>query len=250
MGLSNEGREIMDAARSAFGPSESDRARVRDALAVRIATAAVTSASVSWWSSIASALGSKAGILSVVACLAIGSVGSSYVWRRNSAPRAPLVSTEGGSTALRSLDRSRSDLAAAPVDPPSAAPTLPVAEAPNPLPLAGTSHVSKMKVPTIPEHGPDVEGEIALLSEAQKALSGGQPERALQFLDEHARTFPRGTLAEERVAARIIALCKLGRVAKARSEAAAFLQKLPDSPLAERVRVACGDSVTREPAVP
>jgi RNA polymerase sigma-70 factor (ECF subfamily) len=91
---------------------------------------------------------------------------------------------------------------------------------------------------------------MALLSEAQKALSAGQPERALQFLDEHARTFPRGTLAEERTAARIVALCKLGRVAKARSEAAAFLQRLPDSPLSERVRAACGDSVTQGSTVP
>ena len=151
MGLSNEGREIMHAARSAFGPSESDRARVRDALTLRIATAAVTSASVSWWSSIAGALGSKAGILSVV---------------------------EGESSAVRPLDPSRADFGAVPVDPPSAAPPSPVVEAPNPLPLAGTGHVSKTKVPTIVEHGPDVEGEIALLSEAQKALSAGQPERA------------------------------------------------------------------------
>ena len=90
------------------------------------------------------------------------------------------------------------------------------------------------------EPGPDVAGEIALLNEAQRALASGQADRALQLLDRHARDFPRGSLVEERAAARIIALCALGRVTAARAEAAAFVRKSPESPLVDRVRAACG----------
>jgi RNA polymerase sigma-70 factor (ECF subfamily) len=232
----------MDAARGAYGPSEADRSRIRESLALRVAAVAATSASVSWWSSIASALGSKAGILGIVGCIGIGSAGSIGYWQLRHVPRAVPV--------LAERDSSKSFAASEPALPPPKALTPPAAEAPNLIAPAAAGRASKTKSPPPNLHGPDVEGEIALLSEAQKALSAGQPERALQFLDEHARTFPRGTLAEERTAARIVALCKLGRVAKAKSEAAAFLQRLPDSPLSERVRVACGDSVTQGSTVP
>jgi RNA polymerase sigma-70 factor (ECF subfamily) len=125
---------------------------------------------------------------------------------------------------------------------PSVAEGPPLTPSAGPMPAVSPGRLAKTTQPQ-PEVGPDVEGEIALLSEAQRALSGGQPEKALQFLDEHARVFPHGALAEERTAARIVALCKLGRVVRARNEATAFLQRLPDSPLAERVRAACGDAV-------
>jgi hypothetical protein len=60
-------------------------------------------------------------------------------------------------------------------------------------------------------------------------------------LDQHAVAFPHGALSEERSAARIIALCKLGQVATARAEANAFIRRSPQSPLSERVRAACGN---------
>jgi RNA polymerase sigma-70 factor (ECF subfamily) len=91
-----------------------------------------------------------------------------------------------------------------------------------------------------PELAPNVAGEIALLDEAQRALASGQPDRALQILDRHAREFPRGSLIEERSAARIIALCALGRLTTARAESAAFVRRFPSSPLVDRVRAACG----------
>jgi RNA polymerase sigma-70 factor (ECF subfamily) len=60
------------------------------------------------------------------------------------------------------------------------------------------------------------------------------------LLDEHARTYPTGVLAEERSAERVLTLCKLGRKAQARTEAARFLRATPDSPLAQSIRSSCG----------
>jgi hypothetical protein len=125
--------------------------------------------------------------------------------------------------------------------------------------LSGTPPAVRFPVPVTPrravktissnstEAGPDVEGEVALLAEAQKALAAGNPARALQFLDEHATTYPRGALGPERGVVRVVALCKLGRFAAARRDAAAFLNEDATSPLADRIRAACGEAVVRPP---
>lgn len=81
--------------------------------------------------------------------------------------------------------------------------------------------------------------EIALLRPAQKALRSGDYARALRLLDDHAKSFPRSVLAEERSLGRIKALCGLGRKAEARRMIDAFGRKHPGSPLAGRVEQAC-----------
>ncbi len=81
--------------------------------------------------------------------------------------------------------------------------------------------------------------EVALLEQAQHALEAKHGERALALLDEHARTYPNGALAEERDAARVLALCETGRDDEAHAEADAFVVAHPRSPLAARVRAAC-----------
>ena len=101
-----------------------------------------------------------------------------------------------------------------------------------------------------PEPPPDVAGEVALLARAQKALADGDLRRCLRLLDRHEAAFPHGMLAEERAAARIIALCGLGRVETARAELGAFLSRAPSSPLAERVKHACGAAWPAPPARP
>jgi hypothetical protein len=61
---------------------------------------------------------------------------------------------------------------------------------------------------------------VEILSRAQTELHAGRYSSALRVLEEHARKFPRGTLAQERRAARIRALCGAGRVAEADAELA------------------------------
>lgn len=70
-------------------------------------------------------------------------------------------------------------------------------------------------------------------------MNADDPAIALQHLEEHARRFPHGVMEEEREAARIVALCQVGRADEARTLAARFLSERPTSPLAARVRAAC-----------
>jgi hypothetical protein len=84
--------------------------------------------------------------------------------------------------------------------------------------------------------------EAELLQRAQEALKV-DPNRALALLNEHAQRFPNGTLAEERDAARVLALCGAGRQEDAAIAGAAFLSAHPDSPLASRVRSSCANGV-------
>ena len=81
--------------------------------------------------------------------------------------------------------------------------------------------------------------DARLLRDVRAALAAGQNERALSLLDSRKASLPEGALAEEREAARIVTLCKLGKGAEARARATRFLALHGSSPLAERVRRAC-----------
>ena len=81
--------------------------------------------------------------------------------------------------------------------------------------------------------------EMTLLSAAQSALAAGNPERALEQLDRHARRFPTSLLAEEREVARIRALCALGRDAQLATARRRFDKRFPGSPLRGRAMAEC-----------
>jgi hypothetical protein len=74
--------------------------------------------------------------------------------------------------------------------------------------------------------------ELRLLEQARAAGAREDFLLALQLLDEHARRFRRGRLAEEREALRVRALVGLGRRDDARRAAADFGLRFPLSPLA------------------
>lgn len=78
--------------------------------------------------------------------------------------------------------------------------------------------------------------EVAILSRAESALHAGRFTAALAALAEHEQRFPRGTLTQERIAARVQALCGLGKVKASRVELARLA---PGSLLEGRAREAC-----------
>jgi hypothetical protein len=78
---------------------------------------------------------------------------------------------------------------------------------------------------------------VAILSQAERALSAGQYQVALRSLDEHRRKFPNGALAQERIAARVQALCGLGRTSDAQAELARLARLSPKSPHGVRPNV-------------
>ena len=78
-------------------------------------------------------------------------------------------------------------------------------------------------------HNASAPSEPDLLKRAWTALSAGEPERALQITEQDAQIHPDGVLAEEREAARIVALARLHRMDEARSAASRFLKEHPES---------------------
>lgn len=81
--------------------------------------------------------------------------------------------------------------------------------------------------------------EAQELRAAQQALRAGDSDRALALLEQQDAHHPSGALAQERQAARVLALCQSQQVALARREAARFEVRFPESPLLGKVRGAC-----------
>ena len=94
-------------------------------------------------------------------------------------------------------------------------------------------------VATFPSDVPGLSAEARGLALAQSALREGRPEQALAILDQQKSQFANGSLDEERAAARVLALCKMGQIQASKTAAAEFLRKSPHSVLAERVASAC-----------
>jgi len=73
----------------------------------------------------------------------------------------------------------------------------------------------------------------------QQALRSGDAGRALTLASEHARRFPRGTLAEEREGVRAVAQCQLAAPSARSTLLETFARRYPSSPYAARVKAAC-----------
>jgi hypothetical protein len=160
---------------------------------------------------------------------------------------APAPSRGGGGSLdaappsrLDDLGRHAGEAAPAPAPPP--APTDALAARPRLRSAAPPLAPPAPAVTTLRE-------ETSLLHSAQAALRT-DPARALELLDEHARRFPSGVLREERSAARVLALCALGRAAEARAEAARFVATWPRSLHADRVRASCALAASPPTAPP
>jgi hypothetical protein len=82
--------------------------------------------------------------------------------------------------------------------------------------------------------------ETRLLRLAHGALRRGAPSEALGYLRDHERRFPSGTLAPERDAARLLALCQLGPTDRLRRRAERLFARNPGTVHAARIRAACG----------
>jgi hypothetical protein len=86
--------------------------------------------------------------------------------------------------------------------------------------------------------------EVRLLSRAERQLGDGLGEDALATLDEHEQRFPRGALTEERMVARVEALCMLARMPEAKAEMGRLVRAYPTSlHLNGAARRFCGDAL-------
>jgi hypothetical protein len=78
--------------------------------------------------------------------------------------------------------------------------------------------------------------ELEMVDSASKALSAGQPRRALERLDVYGRSFPKGTLGQEALRLRIEATQASGDRAAAVRLAEEFTRRYPKSTYTQRLR--------------
>lgn len=125
-------------------------------------------------------------------------------------------------------------------DPPP--PTEPPAIAEQPAPGESTHSAdppSPRPRPRAEPTGDQVLAELALIQRIKEALDADQPARALTLVEQHARSFARGTLIEEREALRVVALCADDDPKRGLRAQRSFLRAYPRSAYGDRVRGAC-----------
>jgi hypothetical protein len=141
-----------------------------------------------------------------------------------------MVSRPGATTPAPQAVETATPRAASVLQPMAASTAVAVAPAPAVVLPAQPSATSA------PHRGDRLAREVALLSRATSELRAGHAATSLKTLREHQRTFPNGTLTEERRAAKAQALCWLGRAREGLAEVA---QLTPGSPTATRAEQAC-----------
>jgi len=242
---------LIEANRSVTGPSTEDRERNRAKIAARVGSGIVVGAALFTTRRAATGLSGGAASGSGATAVASGTLASGLAkWVAVSA----LVAVGGGAGfhyARRHVE------AGSTVPPPSAlvaeqaSPVAPAAEtatgaAPADSDNAAVSNGRSAR-PNASLGGAGARTNksfgraLELLRSARRALDGESPAAALALLDRYAVEFPRGSaLQPEYEATRVLALCAAGRTEAGERARAHFLEKQSASPLAERVRMACG----------
>jgi hypothetical protein len=225
MKLSPEAQELVSAVKRAYQPSDGDRVRVLEALRGRLGDAAVLGDAVAQSSAAARRFWSPAAKLTAAGLAVLGGA----LW---------LALRAGPGSSVAPPPPAESPVAA-PMPPP------PAVAAPASVPSESPPESAEPPAtpPSVARPARRVRDalaeEVAIMSRAETDLHGGKPESALKALDEHERKFGNGVLAEERTAARVQALCALGRTADADAQLARLVRIAPNSPHTERALRAC-----------
>jgi type IV secretory pathway VirB10-like protein len=230
--------ELLRGARSGWDPPAGAEDRVLTAVLAKVGPPAPPDGSGNAPPNAPPVAGVAKAWLAKGALVALAALGGGAVIHRL-ATRAP--ETPPAAVAAASASAAPPDLAppapapsaSAPAPPPSASapPAPPVERSARPRPATTASSAA-----------PDLDTlrrETALMREAQKALRDGHPERALEVLDQHAGSHPGGVLVEERLAARVQALCLAGKVPEARAALAELRKVAPRSPQLARLAGSC-----------
>jgi hypothetical protein len=219
MDLSPETEEVLRRARTGERMPSTHKRRLKGAVLARIAFASTATLAAGQVTVSAMGLAAKA----VVGIALMGSIGAgSYLALRSSRYDA-LAPTPRVADAIPAVF----------------APVAPLNVVPVPVPPPPTSRARRPIERRVAAAEPStLAQETTLLRDADRALRAGDTTAALSLLDEHAARFPRGALAPERSAERLIVFCQVG-AADSRA-VARFLAAYPGSPVAARVKRACG----------
>jgi hypothetical protein len=224
--LSREARAIVTAGKSELLPTQADRSRVTLLLSKQIGVAGlVLSAPAKAVPALAT--GKVRRILTIVGTLGVvGTLAGVAYFSRHGAhvPGAPNAIQPSPTQQYSSVPEQE---ATRTVSPPAEEAT-----STDPVKIEPPAHSAKAAHDSLGE-------EVQILSRAERELHNGRPALALKALDEHQRRFSSGALAQERSAARIQALCALGRTSEARAESVKLMRSSPNSPQAAQARLPC-----------
>ena len=270
--LSPQAQRVMQLTREALSPDESAVTALRAALEAQLGPVQAPATPASSAATHGAAAFTKVAVIKLAAsALLVGTIVFGAVVLGLRAEHGPLTHAARGVTAPQPSAATRPALVAEPSEPrvPTLAPAAPSTPAASLRSIgdpaaraARGSHASqraahdtgrsgKVTQPgsaraqhsdppaELPE-ADDLAPELALLREARAALDLHDPQTALSLLDRHAQRYPAGTLQQERLAARALALCALGRGAAAAATARELARIAPGSPYLASVRAACG----------
>jgi len=250
--LSPEARRLLQLARAQDEPSPAELNRIEHLLAARIARGIGATAAGALWAQSASGVVLGTSKVVSIAVLA-GAVSAVGYWALPSLAPAPTAASTVSPkirqvTSAPPSNARRAEIAvssAAVASETSTAPMLTTSPRVAPRPVAALGNVtsSAPEAPDVFSSAPEppdlLREETAELRRAQQALRAGNSELALNLLSQQDQTFSRGSLQQERSAARVLALCQSGHKDLARTEAERFQQRWPKSALVARVRSSC-----------
>ncbi len=276
--LSPEARTVLEAARRNYRPSASDRERLREGVLKRVASVPATTeaepdAEMRPTSTARPPRFTGMHALTAVGATALIAMGfvavTTYTSSDSSADLNPPAPTgaavdEALSDAPRPTEPA--SVAPPPVDdtatplPPNPPPVLPRAAIEARATVSGAAATSKptsrptvsvpsADAPRAPVTAQDTLGlEMRILREAHAAFKRRDLAAAHGLLDEHARSYPRGVLREERLVLSTLVLCSEGHREEARRLADELVREHPRSAHLERLRGSCVADATFPPA--
>ncbi|WP_437756821.1 hypothetical protein [Sorangium sp. So ce1389] len=192
-------------------------------------------------------LGGKIAIGVTIAAVAV----TAHLFTRASAQSDTLEARLSTSVAVTTSAAIVAQRKGSPAEAESAAHEAPVAPGPaeeRPAPSPRAAAPSRSASPSSGALDNGFQEDAKLLRDVRAALGAGKDEEALKMLEARRANPTEGILGQERAAAHILTLCRLGRAAEARAASERFLRQHPRSPLGERIRRACAGDASPAPA--
>jgi hypothetical protein len=241
--------QLIELLRRSDEPTAADRDRIRKNVALQLTAGATVAATwvVAEHGSWLLRGGSLAAWLkgATLATILVGAgIATTHFWSVSSPP-PPAVETQIPAVNVRTVERQGEVFPSKGENAPPSTPKTETSETP-PVDDTVVTNSKRTGSPTVTTKNQaysastgNLEAELVLIGQAQRALKAGQPGEALRSLDEHQRRFPAGVLSFERAGVRTVALCQSGRLDEGRTAARNYLRKVPNSVLSKRIRVAC-----------
>jgi len=221
---------VIAEARGMHDPAPGVQAKVRRKLELSLAAGAT----VAWYGAAASAASAK--LFAVAVSIGLASTSLWYAEHRHA--------VHAHSSALSTPDGQAFEANLHPAEPTPSDDTKPHA-----APAPSASPVRLNPRPDVSRTG-DLAAETQVLMQVNAAINRHDGAAALALLDDYDHRLKSKILFAERSAARVFALCTLGRLDAAGSEAQRFLQRFPRSPLVTRIRASCAAPSLTRPNAP